>query len=136
MKKNFTSTNKIEKILQKNPLFIILESKVIFKNNNEKVCFYLDQISKVRLIENRDFTHSIVVLVFSALFYLLVLSPFNLNFVFSFLYLIIMSILFVTSFFIKNNTYKLLINNGNFSFNEITISKSNITYAENFIAKF
>lgn len=136
MVENFNIPNNIEKVVEENPLLILLESKIIIKNKKERIGIYLSQISNVRVIKNRDLTLSILVLVNSILFYLLVLSPMNLNLEFSFLSITIFSILFVISFFIKKYNYKLLINQGKFGFNEITISKSNKIHAENFVSKF
>jgi hypothetical protein len=47
-----------------------------------------------------------------------------------------MTIVFTASFFIKKHTYKLLINQGKFRFNEIKISKFNCSHAENFALNF
>lgn len=136
MNENFSIPNKIEKVVEENPLLILLESKVIIKKDRERISISLSQISNVRVIRNRDLTLSILVLVFLAVFYILVLSPINLNIGFSFLSLTLVSFLFIVSFSIKNYTYKLLINQGKFGFNEITISKSNSIHAESFAAKF
>lgn len=136
MDQNFNISNNIEKVVEENPLLILLESKVIIKNKRERIGINLSQISNVRLIKNRNLTLSVLVLVHFILFYFLVLSPMKFHFAFSLMFITILSILFVISFFIKNYTYKLLINQGKFGFNEITISKTNSIHAENFVSKF
>jgi hypothetical protein len=136
MTENFVIPTKIDKIVEENSLLILLESKVIIKNNNDRIAIYLHQISNVRLVRNRDYRQSFLVLVFLILFYKLDLIPVNSCFDFSFLYLCLIPILFGISFSIKNYTHKLLINKGKFNFNEITVSKSNSIHAENFVEKF
>lgn len=136
MVENFNISHNIGKVVEENPLLILLESKVIIKNKKDRIGIDLCHISNVRVIKNRDLTLSILMLVNFSLFYLLVLSPMNLKFAFSFLFITIFAILFVISLLIKKYTYKLVINQGKFRFNEITISKTNSVHAENFISKF
>jgi hypothetical protein len=136
MNENFNNPNKIEKVIEENPLLILLESKVIIKIKKERIGILLCQISNVRVVRNRDLTLSILTLVFMSLFYILVLSPMNLNFGLRFLCVALISILFIISFSIKKYRYKLLINQGKLGYNEITISKRNSIHAENFMAKF
>ncbi|TDD95056.1 hypothetical protein [Flavobacterium cellulosilyticum] len=134
MNESITIPSKIEKIVEENSLLILSESKVFIKNNDHRISISLSQISNVRVIKNRDYTFSILVLVFSSLFYILVLSPINMSFAFSFLYITLIYI--VITFLVKNYTYKLLINKGKFSFLEISISKRNSVHAESFATKF
>lgn len=136
MKDNFNGTYKIEKIVEENPLFILLDSKVIVKNKKEKITFYLNQISNVRVKKLRDRSPSVIALVNLILFYLLFLSTLNLSSTIKILCVTVLTILFIISFFIKKYTYKLVINQGKFKFNEITITKDNNTYAEKLIATF
>ncbi|MFV8337343.1 hypothetical protein ACNQF7_14855 [Flavobacterium sp. RSP29] len=136
MNKNFSHPNSIEEILEENPFLILLESHVIIKNDKERIYVSLSQILNIRVVKNRDSTVTILVFNFSALLYLLFLSPLNLHFAFQFLYLVFLSFSFIISSSLKNYNYKLLINKGKFAFNEISVSKNNIVHAENFAAKF
>ncbi|MFV5688588.1 hypothetical protein ACM55M_08190 [Flavobacterium sp. ZT3R25] len=132
MNRNFTSTTEGEKILEENPLFIISESKVVFKN--EKLSFYLNQISSVRLVKNRDFNTNIMLLVFLILSYKLISSPMNSIFYFLKLFFITISLIVVCR--IKKDSYKIIINIGKYGFKEILISKKNLSFAIIFISKF
>ncbi|MFV5694739.1 hypothetical protein ACM55G_04780 [Flavobacterium sp. LB3P122] len=132
MNKNFTTRTEREKILEENPLFIISDSKVVFKN--EKLSFYLNQISSVRLVKNRDFSTNIMLLVFLILSYKLISSPMNSIFYFLKLFFITISLIVVCR--IKKDSYKIIINIGKYGFNEILISKKNLSFAIIFISKF
>lgn len=136
MSNNLSSPNNIEKNLKENPFIILFESKVIIKNNQKRIDLFLNQISDVRIIRYRDLTFSIALLVWMPLLYLLIFSSIDLNFALSSLCSILFIILFAISFLKKKYTYKLLINQGKYGFNEISISKKNIIYAENFAKKF
>lgn len=127
-------TNNFEKILEENRLFIILESKVIFINDNEKISFYLDQISAVRLVKSRDFSANIMLLVSLSLLYILVLSTMNSISDFLKLFFITTSVIVVCS--LKKHSHRILINTGNYGFNEILISEKNLSFARIFISKF
>lgn len=136
MNENLTTSTKTEKNLEENSLFIMSESKVIFKNNTDTLSLNLNLISRARLVKNRDFTANVLVLLFLALFYFLEIAPMDLNFLFSLIYIALISFVFLISFLIKKHRYILLIHTSKFNFNEITISKKNIPYAENFIKQF
>ncbi len=109
--------------MEENPLLTLLQSKIIIKNDKEKVSIALSQISNVRVIKHRDPAVAVLVLVFLALFYILVLSPVNLILTLSLLFLTLISILLIVSFSIKIDTYKLLINQAEFGFKQIYIKK-------------
>ena len=137
MDRKIKTANKTEKILEGDPFFVILESTVYFKTYDERIGICLDEISNVRIIKNSDTTFNITLSILTTLFYILSKSIFlDLNFVFKFLYIVVISILIILIFSIKNFTYKLLINTGKTGFNEIPISKSNVQYAKNFVSKF
>ncbi|MFV5685687.1 hypothetical protein ACM55I_09565 [Flavobacterium sp. GB2R13] len=137
MEINFKTSNNTETILEENPLLIILESKVIFKTDSDRISICLDQISNVRIIKNTDLTANILVLLFTVFLYLLLKLEFqDLNFISQSLYITLISILIVITLSIENYSYKLLINKGKFGFNEITISKKNLLHAKNFVTKF
>jgi hypothetical protein len=127
-------TNNFEKILEENRLYIILESKVIFINEKEKISFYLDQISGVRLVKKRDFTANIMLLVSLSLLYVYVLSP--MNSISNFLKLIFIVTAVIVACRIKKHSHKILINTANYGFNEILISEKNLSFARIFISKF
>ena len=132
MSTNFTNTAKIEKVLEENSLFVISESKVTFKNCD--VVIDLNQISNSRLIKKRDFTANIMVLVFSVLFYVIILQPLYLSTIFESLILALILISVVS--YVENYSYKLLINKTNYDFNEIIVSKENLHFAKIFLSKF
>jgi Na+/glutamate symporter len=136
MNKNFSHSNRIEKILEENPFLILLESYVIIKNDKKRIRISLSQISNIRVVKNQDLTITILTCTFSALLYVLFLAPLNLHFAFQFLYFVILSFFIIISHSLKNYSYKLLINKGKFGFAEIAISKNNIRHAENFAVKF
>ena len=134
---NFKNSNTTEKILEINPFFTILESTVIFKTYNDRISIYFDQISNARIIKNRDTKPNILLLVSTGLFYLLSKSLFlDLNFVLKSLYIMVIFVLLITIFSIKNFTYKLLINVGEIGFNEFPISQRNVNHAKNFVTQF
>ena len=132
MNTNCTNTIKIEKVLEENSLFVISESKVTFKNCD--VVIDLNQISNSRLIKKRDFTANIMVLVFSVLFYVIILQPLYLITIFESLILALILISVVSC--VENYSYRLLINKTNYDFNEIIVSKKNLYFAGRFISKF
>jgi hypothetical protein len=129
---NSTNSTKIEKILEDNPLFVISESKVTFKNHHAVI--NLNQISNSRLIKKRDFTANIIVLVFAVLFYVMVLQPLYVFTVFESVILALILISVVSC--IENYSYRLLINKTNYDFNEIFVSKQNLHIAKIFLSKF
>ncbi|MDI6031967.1 hypothetical protein QLS91_02665 [Flavobacterium sp. LB2P84] len=136
MNVNFVAANKTESILEENSFLIVFESKVIFKNDKERINLSLNHISNIRIIKNRDLTTNIIISIFSALFYLLAIPPVNDKIVFQLFFLVYVSILFIIFSRIKKYNYKLLINNGKFGFNEIIISENNLFYAKRFLAMF
>ena len=136
MNVNFVAANKTENILEENPFFIAFESKVIFKNDKERINLPLNHISNIRIVKNRDLTTNIIISILSALFYLIAIAPVNDKIVFQLFFLVYVSILFVIFSLIKKYNYKLLINNGKFGFNEIIISENNLFYAKRFLAMF
>ncbi|MFE3846589.1 hypothetical protein ACFX5D_01230 [Flavobacterium sp. LB3P45] len=132
MTANCTNTTKSEKVLEENSFFIISESKVTFKNYHAVII--LNQISNTRLIKKRDFTANIIVLVFSVLFYVMVLQPLYLSTIVE--SLILALILISVGSCIENYSYKLLINKTDYDFNEIIVSKKNLNFAKIFLSKF
>ncbi|MFH6970563.1 hypothetical protein [Flavobacterium petrolei] len=132
MSTNCITTTKTEKILEENSLFVISESKVIFKNCDTVI--NLNQISNSRLIKKRDFAANIIVLVFSVLFYVIILQPLYLSTIFESLILALILISVVSC--VENYSYKLLINKTNYDFNEIIVSKENLHFAKIFLSKF
>jgi hypothetical protein len=132
MSTNCITTTKTEKILEENSLFVISESKVIFKNCDTVI--NLNQISNSRLIKKRDFTANIIVLVFSVLFYVMVLQPLYLSTKFESLILALILISVVSC--VENYSYRLLINKTNYDFNKIIVSKENLHFAKTFLSKF
>ena len=136
MNVNFVAANKTENILEENPFFIAFESKVIFKNDKERINLPLNHISNIRIVKNRDLTTNIIISILSALFYLIAIAPVNDKIVFQLFFLVYVSILFLIFSLIKKYNYKLLINNGKFGFNEIIISENNLFYAKRFLAMF
>lgn len=136
MYKNFQTANKIEKVLEENPLVIRLESKVIIKNNNEKIEFDLSQISNIRIIKKRNLIINITLFSIAVVFYLNIMELKNVGSLLMYLSLLVFSFLLVIAYWFKSYTYTLLINKGLFGFKEISLSKNNIQYAENFMSKF
>ena len=126
------NTTKIEKTLEENSFFVISESKVTFKNCDTVI--NLNQILNSRLIKKRDFTANIMVLVFSVLFYVMILQPLYLSTIFESLILALILISVVS--YVENYSYKLLINKTNYDFNEIIVSKKDLYFAGRFISKF
>ncbi|MFV8359476.1 hypothetical protein [Flavobacterium sp. LS1P3] len=127
-----TNTAKTEKTLEENSLFIISESKVTFKNCDTVI--NLNQILNSRIIKKRDFTANIMVLVFSVLFYVMIVQPLYLSTIFE--SLIVALILIYVLSCVENYSYRLLINKTNYDFNEIIVSKKNLYFAGRFISKF
>ena len=137
MSRSFETSNRTEKILEENPFFIISESTVIFKKDKNRIVICLDQISMVRIIKTRDTTPNILLLTITALHFLLSKSTFlELNLIFKFMNVSIIFILLVLFFSLKNYRYKLLINTNKTDFKRISLSKSNVVYAKNFVSKY
>ena len=132
MTTNCINTIKNEKVLEENSFFTISESKVIFKNYQAVII--LNQISNVRLIKKRDFKANIIVLVFSVLFYVMVVSPLYLSTIFE--SIILALILICLMCWIENYSYRLLINKMDYDFNEIIVGKKNLHFARVFLSKF
>ncbi len=126
------NTTKIEKTLEENSFFVISESKVTFKNCDTVI--NLNQILNSRLIKKRDFTANIMVLVFSVLFYVMIVQPLYLSTIYESLILALILIAVVSC--IENYSYLLLINKTNYDFNEINVSRANIQFAKIFLSKF
>ena len=136
MDKNLASNTNTEKVLEENYFFILSESKIIFKNDNQRLSLHLDQISNIRLIKKRDFTVNIIVAVFSSFFYIIVLHPVNFNTIFQYLIAALLGIFVIVGSLTKNYSYKLLINKNNYDYNEIVVSKKNLYFAKIFLNKF
>ncbi|MFV8391816.1 hypothetical protein [Flavobacterium sp. LB2P6] len=133
---NFVTVNKAENILEENSFFIAFESKVILKNDKERINLSLNQISNIRIVKNRDLTAEIIISTFSTLFYLAAIDPVNDKIVFQLLFVVYVSFLLVIFSLIKSYKYKLLINHGKFCFNEIVVSECNLFYAKRFVSMF
>jgi hypothetical protein len=136
MNVNFVAVNKAENILEENSFFIAFESKVILKNDKERINLSLNQISNIRIVKKRDLTTKIIISIFSALFYLTAIHPVRDKIVFQLLFVVYVSFLFIVFSLIRRYKYRLLINHGKFGFNEIVISESNLFYAKRFVAMF
>lgn len=136
MKKNRTSISAVPGDPEENRFFLVAEDKIIFKNDNQKINVYLDQISNVRLIKNRDFTVNIVVILFGTLFYLTIVDPLNFNTLFQQSIIILLMLAVAVNAFRRNYSYKLLINNKYNNYQEIAVSKRNLRFAEIFVTKF
>lgn len=127
-----TNTIKTEIILEKNSLFEFSESKVTFRDCD--VVINLNQITNSRLVKKRNFTANIIVLVFSVLFYVMILKPLFLSTIFESLILALILIFVVSC--VENYSYRLLINKRNYDFNEIIVTKENLHFAKVFLTKF
>lgn len=136
MNKNLGLNSKIEKKLEENCFFILSESEILFKNDNQRISLNLNQIIDIRLIKNRDFTINIVFVVFAALFYFAVLHPLNIISIFQYLIVTLVAIFIIVMSCLKNYSYKLLINKNSYSYNEIMVSKKNLYYAKVLLSRF
>ncbi|RTY86004.1 hypothetical protein [Flavobacterium sp. RSP15] len=128
--------NHTEKIIEQNALFLILESKVIFNTGREKVILHPNQITNVRLVKNRNYTLNILILVFLIVLSLKVEAFFNVSILFHFLFLGTIIISGILTSHIKNYSYVMLINKGRFDYDEIFVSRKNVTYANDFVSEF
>lgn len=136
MNKNFNNINKIEKVIEENPLIILLESKIIIKNEKQRIEFYLSQISNVRVIKKRNLALNGILLIITGMFYLSkITSKIETN-ISTLVSIFLTLILFTISCSFKSYNYKLLINKGIIGFSEIAISEKNIQHAESFARKF
>jgi hypothetical protein len=136
MKDTDTFNNHAEKIIEQNALFFILDSKVIFKNGRKRVTIYSNQITNVRLVKNRNCTINILILAVLTLFYLKTRVFFDFSILFHFLFLGVILILGIVACYIKKHSYVMLINKGRFGYDEIFISRKNVSVANCFISKF
>ncbi len=129
---NNISFDELTTKIDKNPFFTITTSQVIFHFKAEELKLDLNLISNVRIIKKRVFYVNILLAAlgfifcyFIAVYYLfyssLILLP------------ILISVIILASFSIKQFSYKLLINNGESGFKELSISKKNVIYAQYFI---
>lgn len=126
-----------EKVLDENSLMMLFESKVVIKNEAQRIEFYLGQISKVRIFKKRNLAMNYLIFIVAVMFYSSIVTPKNVNNLpFIFVSIFVFLILFIISFLLKFYNYKLLINKGILGFSEIALSKKNIRHAENFICKF
>lgn len=116
-----------ENTLDKNSLFFINDSTVVFESNGGKVNLYLDQITNVRVIKSRNLTLNLALLVSSIFFYLL---GGKLFFSGDKAFIIISFFIFLVSVFLRRFSCKLLINRGKYDFYEFVISKKNLHFAE------
>ena len=130
MTTNCTNTTKSEKVFEENSFFIIAESQVTFKNYHEVII--LNQIADTRLIKKRDFTANIIIVVFSVLFYVIVLQPLYLGTTFDSLILALILISVVNC--IENYSYRLLIYKTDYDVNEIIVNKKNLYFARIFLS--
>lgn len=136
MGKNLSSNNTIGSEIEENNFFILSESTIIFKNDNQRIKINLDQTTNVRLIKNRDFKINIIVILLAALFYLTVLQTINLDAIFQNFIVALLTISVIVNTLLRNYSYKLLINNKYNNYQEILVSKTNLYYAKIFLSKF
>lgn len=136
MGKNLSSNNTIGSEIEENNFFILSESTIIFKNDNQRIKINLDQTTNVRLIKNRDFKINIIVILLAALFYLTVLQTINLDAIFQNFIVALLTISVIVNTLLRNYSYQLLINNKYNNYQEILVSKTNLYYAEIFLSKF
>lgn len=127
--------NKIEKVLEENSFIILLETRIIIKNEKERIEFYLNDISNLRILKKRNLTPNITLLFITIIFYLSLFTQSE-SFFMIILSLFSTAVLTIFAFLFKSYTYKLLVNSGAFNFNEIVLSKKNILHAESFLNKF
>ena len=127
-----TNQKRSQNVVQENPLYLVSESKLIFRNNYTII--NLSQISDIRLIKHRSFRLNITIL---ALFYVLyiIVSPY-LNFDRILLDITIGLIPLSVSFTIKRYSCKLLINVNNCNYNEIVVRKTNLSFAKILVDSF
>lgn len=124
-------------IFRQNNFIIYSDNKVIIKNNQELKEFYFSDISNVRILKKRNFYPNIILLnILLIIIFTSNLFHYNNGSLSSLFSIFWVSILFISSFFLKNYNYKLLINKGKYGFTEITLQKKNIQNANKFLDYF
>lgn len=131
MNLNISST---EKNCEGGDFFTLQDSAVTLDNNGIPVRISINQITNVRLIKQRNLALNVFAFLSSMLIFVSCLRFFTSHYyVQAFLVLLIISLLIV-SFFVKRYTYKLLINKGKGEYNELQITKNNLTCARYFMS--
>lgn len=114
--------------------FTLQDSAVTLDNNGIPVRISINQITNVRLIKQRNLALNVFAFLSSILIFVSCIRFFTSHYyVQGFLVLLIISLLIV-SFFVKRYTYKLLINKGKGEYNELQITKNNLTCARYFMS--
>ncbi len=127
-----TNLKRSQNVVQENPLYLVSESKLIFRN--KYTIINLSQISNIRLIKYRSFRLNITLLVLFYALYIIVSS--YLNFDCILLDITIGLIPILVSFTIKRYPCKLLINVNNCNYNEIAVGKTNLSFAKMLVDSF
>lgn len=137
MIQSLTGTYKNQKIIPAGTFIVQSGSKLIIKNQQEKLEFYLSDISNIRILRKRNFYPNIIT------FCLIVISAYSNTLTFQthsnyllFANIFFVSVLLINIYFLKNYNYKLLINIGKFGFSEIHLPKKNIQNVESFLKYF
>jgi hypothetical protein len=130
------SEEKIEDDVLKTPLFTLYDSKIVIKNNKEKIVFDLNEISNVRYSKKRNFLINFVLLFCILAIYCFVSDYLNTIFPNNILLLAIALISSIFSLSIKNHTYILFINMNHFCYRKLRLSKKDEPYVKYFISIF
>lgn len=137
MIQSLTGTYKNQKIIPAGTFILQSGSKLIIKNQQEKLEFYLSDISNIRILRKRNFYPNIIT------FCLIIISAYsntltfkNHNNYYLFADIFFAAVLVVNIYFFKNYNYTLLINTGKFNFSEIHLPKKNIPNVEFFLKYF
>lgn len=124
MIQSLTGTYKNQKRIPAGKFIVQSGSKLIIKNQKEKLAFYVSDISNIRIVRTRNFYPNIIT------FCLTVISAYSNTLTFKthsnyllFANIFFVSVFFVNIYFLKNYNYKLLINIGKFGFSEIYLPK-------------
>lgn len=129
--------HKTENVFREKNFIICSETKLIIKNKKQVVEFFLADISNVRILKRRNIYPNIItfylILIITSTRILTAESNDNIFFIIN---ILIVLVLLIFTFFLKNYNYKLLINKGKYGFSEIILQKKNIENANKFLNDF
>ena len=114
--------------------FTLQGSSVTLNNNGIPVQIPINQITNVRLIKQRNLALNVFAFLSSMLIFVSCLRAFTDNYYMQSLVAFIVFCLLVAAFCVKRYSYKLLINKGKGNYNELQLTKNNLTYAKYFMS--
>jgi hypothetical protein len=120
-----------------NNFITYFKNKVIIKNKQQIVEFYIADISNVRIFKKRNLYPNIIAFnLMLGITSTSIVSPNSNSSIAPLVNIFLFSVLFIVTFFLKNYNHKLLINKGKYGFSEITFEKKNIQNANKFLNDF